>query len=79
MNEPIKEAMMQWGESMQLFMENRIIFYSPVLKHWRVKKFAGKGAKGFLYDGTSFDDAFACLLGPNAGDPADHSKLPTAP
>ena len=64
--QPIKENMMQWGETMQLFMENRSLFYSPVLKHWRVKKWAGKGGKHFLYDGESFAAAFDVLLGPHA-------------
>jgi hypothetical protein len=60
--EIIKESMMQWGETMPLIMENRAMFYSPVLKHWRVKKLAGMSAKSFLYDGESFEEAFACLL-----------------
>ena len=64
--EPIKENMMQWGETMQLFMENRSLFYSPVLKQWRVKKWAGKKAKGLLYDGDDFATAFAVLMGPHA-------------
>lgn len=64
--EIIQEALMQWGQAMQLTMENRSLFYSPVLGHWRVKKWAGKGAKSFLYDGDSFALAFEQLLGPHA-------------
>jgi hypothetical protein len=64
--EIIKEALMQWGEAMHLSMENRTLFYSPVLGHWRVKKWAGKGAKGYLYDGDDFMAAFEHLLGPHA-------------
>ena len=64
--EIIKEALMQWGEAMHLGMENRTLFYSPVLNHWRVKKWAGKNAKRFLYDGDSFTTAFEYLLGTNA-------------
>lgn len=65
--EIIQKALMQWGEAMQVSMENRSIFYSPVLKHWRVKKWAGKNARSFLYDGDSFPEAFECLLGAHAG------------
>jgi hypothetical protein len=36
--EIIKEALMKWGEAMQVVMENRSLFYSHVLDHWRVKK-----------------------------------------
>jgi hypothetical protein len=50
--EIIKEALMQWGEAIHLSMENRTMFYSPVLDHWRVKKWAGKSAKSFIYDGA---------------------------
>jgi hypothetical protein len=64
--EIIKEALMQWGQAMQLTMENRTLFYSPVLNHWRVKKWAGKGAKGLIYDGDNFMTAFEHLLGPHA-------------
>lgn len=64
--EIIKETMMQWGETMPLIMENRALFYSSVLKHWRVKKLAGISAKSFLYDGESFEEAFVCLLGTHA-------------
>jgi hypothetical protein len=71
--EIIKEALMQWGEAMQLGMENRTMFYSPVLNHWRVKKWAGKGAKGFIYDGESFMMAFENLLGPHAAGLPLHS------
>ena len=63
----IKEALMQWGEAMQVRMENRTLHYSPILGHWRVKKWSGKDARAFLYDGESFEDAFLALLGPNAG------------
>jgi hypothetical protein len=62
----IKEALMQWGGAMQVSMENRSMFYSPVLNHWRVKKWAGKDTNGFIYDGESFSTAFECLLGPHA-------------
>ncbi len=64
--EIIKEALMQWGEAMQVVMENRAMSYSPVLGHWRVKKWAGKGAKRFIYDGDDFMAAFEQLLGPRA-------------
>jgi len=64
--EIIKETMMQWGETMPLIMENRALFYSPVLKHWRVKKLAGISAKSFLFDGESFEEAFAFLLSTHA-------------
>ena len=64
--EIIKEALMQWGEAMHLGMENRTMFYSPVLDHWRVKKWAGKNAKSLLYDGDNFVAAFECLLGTHA-------------
>jgi hypothetical protein len=66
--ETIKESMMQWGDAMHLFMENRALFYSPVLKHWRVKKYGGKSTKGFIYDGDNFMTAFASLLGPHASE-----------
>lgn len=65
--ERIKAALMQWGEAMQVRMENRTLHYSPVLGHWRVKKWSGVDARSFLYDGESFEDAFLALLGPNAG------------
>jgi hypothetical protein len=68
MEEAIKAALMQWGEAMQLGMENRSLFYSPVLKHWRVKKWAGKEAKSLLYDGRDFRTAFETLLGTHAAD-----------
>jgi hypothetical protein len=75
MMEIIKETMMKWGEAMQLSMENRSLFYSPVLDHWRVKKWGGKRSKTFLYDGADFRQAFEHLLGPHATkhplDPAD--------
>ncbi len=66
--EIIKEALMQWGEAIHLSMENRTMFYSPVLDHWRVKKWAGKNAKSFIYDGDSFMMAFEYLLGTHAGE-----------
>jgi hypothetical protein len=59
----IKESLMKWGEAMQLVMENRSLFYSRVLDQWRVKKWAGKREKGFLYDGPDFEKAFRVLLG----------------
>ncbi len=61
--ERIKEGLMQWGEAMQLTMENRSLFYSPVLQHWRVKKWVGKKARSFLYDGADFEKAYNTLLG----------------
>ncbi len=61
--EIIKEALMQWGDAMHVVMENRALFYSPVLKHWRVKKWGGKITKGFTYDGDNFTLAFETLLG----------------
>ena len=82
--EIIKEALMQWGEAIHLSMENRTMFYSPVLDHWRVKKWAGKNAKSFIYDGGSFMMAFEYLLGthaaehplhPTGGDVADESQV----
>jgi hypothetical protein len=73
--EIIKEALMKWGEAMQLSMENRSLFYSPVLDHWRVKKWAGKRAKAFLYDGADFRQAFEHLLGPHA---TEHPLDPAA-
>ena len=63
MEEQIKKALMQWGEAVQLTMENRSLFYSAVLKHWRVKKWAGRGARKFLYDGECFEEAFRHFLG----------------
>jgi len=66
--EIIKEALMQWGEAIHLGMENRTMFYSPVLGHWRVKKWAGKNAKSFIYDGDSFTLAIECLLGTHAAE-----------
>ena len=66
--EIIKESLMKWGEAMQLSMENRSLFYSPVLDHWRVKKWAGKKARSFLYDGRDFGEAFEIFLGPHAGE-----------
>jgi hypothetical protein len=66
--EIIKEALMKWGEAMHLSMENRTLFYSSVLDHWRVKKWAGKSARGLLYDGGDFTEAFECLLGSHAAE-----------
>lgn len=71
--EIIQEALMHWGEAIHLSMENRTLFYSPVLDHWRVKKWAGKSAKGFIYDGDNFMMAFECLLGAHA---AEHPLAP---
>jgi len=71
--ELIKEALMKWGEAMHLSMENRTMFYSPVLDHWRVKKWAGKSAKRFIYDGANFMMAFEYLLGTHA---AEHPLRP---
>jgi hypothetical protein len=80
--EIIKETMMQWGEAMHLSMENRTLFYSPLLGHWRVRKWSGKNAKGFIYDGDDFTMAFNLLLGSHAtgqpqppADDADRGKL----
>jgi hypothetical protein len=66
--EIIKEALMQWGEAMHLNMENRTMFYSPVLNHWRVKKLAGNNAKSLLYDGSNFTIAFEHLLGTHSSE-----------
>jgi hypothetical protein len=78
MEEAIKSALMQWGSAMQLGIENRSLFYSPVLKHWRVKKWSGKEAKSFLYDGGDFKAAFEVLLGTHAAGtllpPSDPAK-----
>jgi len=62
----IKEALMKWGEAMQVRMENRTLHYSRILEHWRVKKWSGKNARGLLYDGDDFELAFQTLLGNNA-------------
>jgi hypothetical protein len=64
--EIIKESLMQWGEAMQVTFENRSLFYSPVLNHWRVKKWAGKDARKFLYEGESFQEAFDCFVNRNS-------------
>jgi hypothetical protein len=64
----IKEALMQWGEAMQVGMENRTMYYSPILKHWRVKKWSGKDARSFIYDDENFQTAFEHLLGPHAAE-----------
>lgn len=66
--ETIKEALVQWGDAMLVIMENRGLFYSPVLHHWRVKKLAGADKKSFLYDGDDFMAAFDTLLGPHAAE-----------
>ncbi len=63
MDSSIHEALMKWGEAMQLGFENRTLFYSPVLKQWRVKKWAGKKARKFIYQGEDFSQAFEYLLG----------------
>jgi len=68
--EPIQAAMMQWGEAMQLGKENRSLSWSPVLHHWRVKKWTGKDARSFLYDDEDFQKAFEILLGPHAAETA---------
>lgn len=70
--EIIKKALMQWGEAMHLSMENRTMFCSPVLDHWRVKKWAGKGAKGFIYEGDNFMTAFEYLLGTQTAEHPPH-------
>ena len=64
--EIIKKSLMQWGEAMQLTMENRSLFYSPVLNHWRVKKWSGKEARSFIYEGDSFEKAFKIFMGTHA-------------
>ena len=66
--EIIQEALMHWGEAIHVSMENRTLFYSPVLGQWRVKKWAGKSAKGFVYDGDDFELAFEYLLGAHAAE-----------
>ena len=71
--EIIKESLMKWGEAMHLSMENRTMFYSPVLDHWRVKKWAGKRSKSFIYDGSDFTLAFEYLLGTHT---AEHPLPP---
>jgi hypothetical protein len=55
----LQDALMQWGEAMHVAMENRTLSYSPVLRHWRVKKWTGKEARSFIYEH---------LLGPHAAD-----------
>ena len=72
----IQEALKKWGEAMHVGMEDRTMSYSPVLSHWRVKKWAGKEARTFIYDGDSFTDAFAVLLGSHAAEgPTDREEL----
>ena len=71
--EIIQAALMHWGEAIHLSMENRTLFYSPVLGQWRVKKWAGQSAKGFIYDGDDFRLALECLLGTHA---AEHPLAP---
>lgn len=73
--EPIKAALMQWGEAMQLGMENRSLFYSRMLSHWRVKKWSGKEARTLIYDGEDFNQAFAALLGEHATQTLDQPEL----
>ena len=53
---------MKWGEAMHVKMEDRTLFYSPVLEHWRVKKWTGKRSKSLIYDGTDFMAAFDYFL-----------------
>jgi len=67
--EIIQQSLMKWGEAMQLSMENRTLFYSPALEHWRVKKWTGKKARSFLYDGTCFNTAFEYFLGSHSENP----------
>ena len=62
----IRDALMKWGEAMQVRMENRTLHYSIILGHWRVKKLSGKDARRFLYDGEDFQQAFQVLLGSQA-------------
>lgn len=71
--EIIQESLKQWGEAMQVTMENRSLFYSPVLDHWRVKKWSGKDARSLLYDGINFEEAFQIFLGIHSS-PADERK-----
>ncbi len=68
--EIIKNSLMQWGEAMQLTMENRSLFYSQVLEHWRVKKWAGKDARSFIYEGRSFEEAFKAFMGHHTINPS---------
>lgn len=70
----IRDALMKWGEALQLRMENRTLHYSPVLKHWRVKKWSGKNARSFLYDGADFELAFQILLGKNAQETQERNE-----
>ena len=72
--EQIMEALMKWGEAMQLTMENRSLYYSPVLDHWRVKKWAGKGARKFIYEGSDFDIAFQYFLGSHRAQSPDSEE-----
>ncbi len=69
--EIIKKSLMQWGEAMQLTMENRSLFYSTVLKHWRVKKWSGKDARSFIYEGSSFEEAFEVFMAHHKVNPSD--------
>jgi len=52
--EIIKKSLMQWGEAMQLTMENRSLFYSPE-------------ARSFIYEGGNFDEAFEIFMGTHGG------------
>lgn len=67
----IKDALMKWGEALQVRMENRTLHYSQVLKHWRVKKWSGTNARSFLYDGPDFEAAFQILLGQRTQEPSE--------
>ena len=72
--EIIKKSLMQWGEAMQLTMENRSLFYSPVLKHWRVKKWTGKDARSCIYEGGNFEEAFEIFMGHHGVGPFGSSE-----
>ena len=73
--EIIKEALMKWGEAMQLRMEDRTLFNSPVLEYWRVKKWSGKRSKSLIYGGASFRKAFEIFLGSHANEqPTQHGN-----
>ena len=72
--EPVQESMMKWGEALHLVMENRSLFYSPVLKRWRVKKWTGKRAKSLLFEGESLHEALAILLEPHRSDAGNETE-----
>jgi hypothetical protein len=59
----IQKELMVWGEAMQVTFANRSLSYSPVLKNWRVKKWPGKGARKFIYQGEDLEEAITHLLG----------------